>query len=32
MVFMTAVPVGASYEQRDNDDAKELNDEALQTF
>ena len=32
MVFMTAVPVGASYEQRDNDDAKELNDEALRLF
>ncbi len=32
MVFMTAVPVGASYEKRDNDDAKELNDEALRLF
>ena len=32
MVFMTAVPVGASYEQRDNEDAKELNDEALRLF
>ena len=32
MVFMTAVPVGASYEKRDNDDAKELNEEALQLF
>ena len=32
MVFMTAVPVGASYQQRDNDDAKELNEEALQLF